>query len=261
MPELVWSNHKLRVLLLRRLRLPLDLDDSRCRCGRRLDVLGDHRAACGVCGVLKTRAVPLERMWARVCREAGGRVRTHVRLKDMNLLEPVEDDRNVEVVVKGLQLYHGAEVAVDATLVSPLKSSGAARHRAHWQNGAALLDAKKKKETSDYPELLRSDRCRLLVAGMEVGGRWADEAYEFVELLARAKAETAPWALRGSARVSYLRRWVSLLSFAAQDSFAETLVQGTAGKAELWNDWKEPPLGVVLGDTREAPEVSRLGTR
>ena len=41
-----------RVLLLRRLRLPLALCPRTCRCGRSLDPLGDHRAACATSGVL-----------------------------------------------------------------------------------------------------------------------------------------------------------------------------------------------------------------
>ena len=59
--ELQWSNAKLRTLLLRRLRLPLDLDHKHCKCGLPLDTFGDHRAACSTAGVLQTRAVPLER--------------------------------------------------------------------------------------------------------------------------------------------------------------------------------------------------------
>ena len=50
--ELKWSSAKLRTLLLRRLRLPLDLDDRRCKCGGLLDSLGDHRAACSTVRLL-----------------------------------------------------------------------------------------------------------------------------------------------------------------------------------------------------------------
>ena len=96
---------------------------------------------------------------------------------------------------------------------------------------------------------------------MEVGGRWSEEGYELVEKLAKAKAQTAPPALRGSAHHAFLRRWTALLSFAAQDSFAETLVNGTALKTDLWNDWSAPALGVVLGDAREPPDCSRLPVR
>ena len=55
-----------RVLLLRRLRLPLPLAPRACACRRPLDVLGDHQAACATAGVLASRAIPIERSRARV---------------------------------------------------------------------------------------------------------------------------------------------------------------------------------------------------
>ena len=169
--ELQWENAKLRALLLRRLRLPLDLDERRCRCGKTLDWLGDHRAACGTGGVLQTRAVPLERMWARVGREAGARVRTHTYLNDLNVLRvKPTDGRRLEVVLRGLPANLVGQVAVDATLVSPLTRKGAARPRAHWQDGAALKDARKKKVTT-FSELLKTRRCTLAIAEMNVGER------------------------------------------------------------------------------------------
>ena len=50
----------LKVLFLRRLRLPLPLTARVCRCGRLLDVFGHHRSACIVAGVLGRRGFPLE---------------------------------------------------------------------------------------------------------------------------------------------------------------------------------------------------------
>ena len=44
-PELHLTSETFRVVLLRRLRLPLPVTARRCRCGATLDVLGDHRAA------------------------------------------------------------------------------------------------------------------------------------------------------------------------------------------------------------------------
>ena len=44
---------------------------------------------------------------------------------------------------------------------------------------AAIADSRKRKETR-YPELHRSPRCQLVVAGMEVGGRWSEEAWNFL---------------------------------------------------------------------------------
>ena len=121
---------------------------------------------------MQTRAIPLERAWARVCREAGGRVKTNSYLRDLNLTGVhTTDERRLEVVVSGLPLHHGAQVAVDATLVSPVGRSGKAHAKTHWLDGAALARAARKKQEETYPELLHSRRCRLLVAGQEVGGR------------------------------------------------------------------------------------------
>ena len=127
----------LRVLLLRCLRLPLPLTTRTCRCGRPLDVLGHHRSACAVVGRLGCRGFPLENAAARVCREAGGRVRTNAFLRDMDLgpINPL-DARRLEVVVDGLPLFGGAQLAVDTTLVCPLTRDGAAKPRAATVSGA-----------------------------------------------------------------------------------------------------------------------------
>ena len=151
-----------------------------------------------------------------MCREAEGHVRMNRLLTDLNLERdlPAErrtararrPERRLEVVVQGLPLHHGAQVAIDTTLVSPLKRDGTAHPKAHWLDGAALLQAAKDKETT-YPELLSSRRCHLLVAGHEVGGRWAEDAYLFFVQLAAGKAEGSPRVLRGSVATSWLRRW------------------------------------------------------
>ena len=59
-----------RVVLRRRLGLSLPLSSRTCRCGRQLDSLGHHRAACSEAGVLGRRGFPLECAAAQVCREA-----------------------------------------------------------------------------------------------------------------------------------------------------------------------------------------------
>ena len=75
-PEFDVPNDEYRVVHLRRLRLPLPLAPRRCRCGGRLDALGDHRSACAQEGDLAHRAGPLEQAAARMRREAGARVAT-----------------------------------------------------------------------------------------------------------------------------------------------------------------------------------------
>ena len=119
-------------------------------------------------------------MWSRVCREAGGRLRPGL-LRETNLKGPTpSDDRRLECVVDNLPLPLGGQVAVDCTLVSPLKRNGETRLRAHYEAGAALTDAYRKKKER-YPELvIKETRCKLVFAGMEVGGRWAQETYNFV---------------------------------------------------------------------------------
>ena len=88
--------HLFRVLLLRRLRLPLPFAERTCRCRRLLDPFGDHRAACARSGVLWGCGCPLERAAARVCREAGARVTSNTRLADLNLQVDRVDDRRLE---------------------------------------------------------------------------------------------------------------------------------------------------------------------
>ena len=127
-----------RVLLLRRLRLPLPVTPRTCACRGRLDSLGDHRAACATSGVLASRALPLERAVARVCQEAGARVARNVRLADMNIDVPVSDDRRIEVVANGLSLWHGVQQAVDATIVSPVTRAGDAQPGADVHPGRAV---------------------------------------------------------------------------------------------------------------------------
>ena len=56
-----------RTLLLRRLRLPPPLSVRNCQCGRPLDALGHHRAACATAGVLGRRGWALGTVAARVC--------------------------------------------------------------------------------------------------------------------------------------------------------------------------------------------------
>ena len=171
----------LRFLLLRRLRLPLPLSARSCRCGRPLDVLGHHRAACGTAGVLARRGWVLENVAARVCREAGGSVRVNVLVRDMDLHEFNQlDGRRLEVVVGGLPLWNGAQLAIDTTMVSPVRSEGTARAGTASINGKAS-DVARARKARRYPELSGEHGwARLLVLGTEVGGRWSTEAATFL---------------------------------------------------------------------------------
>ena len=74
-------------------------------------------------------------------------------MRDMDLLpQGVPDQRRLEVVAEGLLLFHGAQLAIDTTLVSPLRADGAPHHHCADVDGAALHRARRRKERT-YPEL------------------------------------------------------------------------------------------------------------
>ena len=154
-----------RVLLQRRLRLPLPLSARQCRCGRPLDTFGHHRAACARAGVLGRRGFAVESAGARICREAGGRVVANAMVRDFDLADPDPGDRRrIEILADGLPLFGGAQLAVDTTLVSALHCDGSA-------HGAVLVAARRRKERT-YPELANPrGSARLVVLAGEVGGR------------------------------------------------------------------------------------------
>ena len=137
-----------RVLLLRRLRLPLPLSSRSCRCGRPLDCLGHHRAA-------------------RVCREAGARVSTNVFLRDLDVMAvPALDARRIiEVIAEGIPTFHGAQLAIDTTLVSPLRADGEPHRRCSDVDGAAS-EATRRRQERTYP-VLSGDQGRAKLTVLE----------------------------------------------------------------------------------------------
>ena len=213
-----------RVLLLRRLRLPLPLCSRACRCALH-DCFGHHRAACSRAGVLGRRGYAVESAATRVCREAGARVTTNVMIRDMDLPVPeARGGRRIEIVADGLPLFGGAPLAVDVTLVSPLHCDGSPVAGADVSDGAVLVAARRRKERT-YPELVGPRaRARLVVLAGEVGGRWSQEVNTFVRLLARAKARSEPSILRRRVEQAWRLRWGTILACSAVRAFASSLL-------------------------------------
>ena len=56
----------------------------------------------------------------------------------MNFDSPISDERRIEVVANGLRLWHGSQLALDATSVSPLTRGGELHPRADVQPGLAV---------------------------------------------------------------------------------------------------------------------------
>ena len=132
-----------RVLLLERLQLPLPVTEATCEgCHSALDVRGRHGAACTLSGRVKKRATPTERVLARVCREAGARVRFDAYLRDMNVGVPASDGRRIEVLAQDVSCFGGAQFAVYITLRSVLTRAGEPQRNAADTDGAVLISAK-----------------------------------------------------------------------------------------------------------------------
>ena len=79
---------------------------------------------------------------------------------------------------------------MDITLRSVLESSGEPQPHAADVDGAVLLASRRDKEATS-PELATSTRCMLVVVAIETGGRWSEEAVQFIWQLAQAKAQDA----------------------------------------------------------------------
>ena len=183
----------------------------------------------------------------------------NVRLQDMNVPGISGfDGREIEVVANGLPLWGGAQLAVDTTLVSPVRRNGTPQPRAGEVDGRQLQVARRRKETK-YRELLQARRCHLVVVAVEVGGRWSDEAIKFLQLLAKAKARSQPQILRTAAKAAYFHRWTGIMAVAAQRALAATLLELPVDGAE-GVDGDPPFLEDVLSEARlvEPQGPSRL---
>ena len=112
-----------------------------------------------------------------------------------------------------------------------------------------------------YPELVGGSRCRLVVLAMEVGGRWSQEAADFIRLLAQARSRSVVPALRQAAVQASIARWSAMLTLAAQAPFAASLIlQDPASQAAL--DGDIPPLSTLLEQHPGTPSpASRLPLR
>ena len=233
-----------RVLALERLRIPIHVTDALCECGAPVDHLGRHRGACPHSGRLKRRAMVPERTLARVCREAGALVRFNVKLRDMNVTVPVDDDRAIEVLASGLPMRHGAQLAIDITLRSATSANGLPRRNAAHRDGAVLTQARADKEAK-YAELVAGNHCFLVVIALETGGRWSGEAVEFIDMLAGARAREVLPLMRRSVHLAWRRRWMRMLAVSCARAFATSLV---APGQDAWSgtDGPSPDLADLL---------------
>ena len=161
----------------------------------------------------------------------------------------MRDARRLEVVVDGLPLFGGAQLAVDTTLVSALHCDGSAIRGAPNSDGIALALARRRKERT-YPELVGPrHRARLVVLAGEVAGRWSHETQTFLRLLAKARARGETALMKRRVEQAWRLRWCSILCCAAAKAFAASLLE----LRPAWGSDGEAPLShEVVGDFRYA---------
>ena len=176
----------------------------------------------------------------------------------MNIDVPVSDARCIEVVAHGLPLWHGAQLALDATIVSPVTRAGEPQPGADTRPGAAVHAAARRKRRQTYPELASARRARLVVIGVEVGGRFGAEAASFLRHLARHRAASLPPPLRAAACAGWVQRWSGILAVAAMRAFAASLLELPPGGDDC-DAGEAPDLHEVLAAGAGGPLLaSRL---
>lgn len=263
-PALELTPLRMQVALRLRLHYKLPLGPKRCNgrsCRAVLDEYGVHWTACSRSGRLRRRAKPLERMWARVFREAGARVQTDVLLRNTNLLGiAANDGRQLEVVATGLPLYRGVPLGVDCTMVAPLHADGRPWEHADTTDAVAIRRGERDK-VRKYPELVNNGRLRLTTLATETGGRWSSNCVTIVRLLAKAKARSAPEEKQARVAAGWANRWWNLLAVTGRNTLAATLVDdkpllslldGHDGNEPVWPDVLLEGAGLPLhGDLEE----------
>ena len=115
--------------------------------------------------------------------KAGARVTTNVFVRDLDMGVPnALDGRRLEVVADGLPLHGGAQLAIDTTMVSPLHADGTPHRLAATIDGAACVDARRRKERTYLNSLHRGAeqswlflRLKLVVVGQL--SHWLSSAF------------------------------------------------------------------------------------
>ena len=118
-----------------------------------------------------------------------------------------------------------------------------------------LAQARRDKEAT-YPELLTSKRCRPVVVAIETGGRWSDEAADFLWQPALAKAREVPALLTHSAALAWERRWTRMLGTACAVAFAESLVEPSERETWCQTGGDTPSFAELLSHEPRLPAVT-----
>ena len=165
------------------------------------------------------------------------------------------DNRRLEVVADGLPLFHGAQLAIDITMVSPLSCTGVPLARCADIDGAATMAARRRKQRR-CPELAgEGGRARLVVLACEVGGRFSEECRHFLRQLSKFKARDEPPLLQQRVRHAWLHRWGSMMACSGARAMALSLLEQ---RRRAWRGWTSEPWR-ALGGTLHHLSAAHLG--
>ena len=214
-----------RVLLLRRLSLPLPLSST----------------LAGV-AVLSTALVTVQVVCWQVC-WGGGVMHWSLRQHVLDLVGIcVQDQRRIEVIAEGLPIFHGVQLAIDTTLVSNLTDGAQRLMEQPWR----LLDAARSAPVQSWLVTVNVPSWLCLL------GDW--RTFLRGDAHVHPSPHQIPEPLRIRARQSWMFRWGSLLACAAARAFASSLLDRRHSGA----DGTSPSDAEVLADFSRAPLVVGL---
>ena len=136
--------------------------------------------------------------------------------------------RRFEVVVDGLPLFGGGQLAVDTTLLCALHGDARPRRGAAEMDGVALLAARRAKERRCLEFVGVQARVRLFILAVEVGGK-GDEWVP--DRAGQGSGIGNPTHAEACVEQAWQMRWSWLLGCAAAKAVAASLVemQGCVG--------------------------------
>ena len=207
-----FSSQSFRVLLLRRLHLPLPLSSRNCRQGCWGGVGSPSRAPSpGFAG-----------------REAHACQRTcscGIWISERSITSMAVVWRSWQM---GCHCLVGPSWPSTQLWFQPCVGTAPQGKAQANRNGVAIRSAHRRKERT-YPQLAGAGgRARLVILAGEVGGRWSPETANFLQALAVAKARDVSNIFQAS--VAWFRRWSNILSARAfADSLLEVRGAGGAG--------------------------------
>ena len=192
-------------------------------------------------GRLNARHNWLLAAWRQVFIEAGGSVpdrNVERLLRDTHVPVPPDDYRRLDLIVPGLNVYHGLPLFCDLTIVSPITGTGAPRSGTS-NTGGRLLEQAQTDNDQVYHEVISSGLGTLLCLGCEVYGRWSQQCVDLVPALARERSRGLHPRIRRGVALSLQNRWWGILGVALQNAVAHCIMNSSAG-VDLVTTLSEP---------------------